>query len=130
MPRVTWQLLHARPTVRAVLLPDGEPATFDLLADTGAGSNNEVFDLILTESDCLLCGTPVGWDVSLSGAYTGRYPLFVVRLQIPAIRYDDDVLAVGVPAVPEGFRGTAGFRFLNRFDYGNFGNPALFGLER
>jgi hypothetical protein len=40
------------------------------------------------------------------------------------------LLAVAVPVVPEGFQGTAGFRFLNRFDYGNFGNPAQFGLER
>ena len=30
----------------------------------------------------------------------------------------------------DGFKGVAGFRFLNRFDYGNFGNPAQFGLER
>jgi hypothetical protein len=72
----------------------------------------------------------VGWDVDLSGAYAGRHPLFVVRAQIPALRFDDDLIAVAVPAVVEGFQGTACFRFLNRFDYGNFGNPALFGLER
>jgi hypothetical protein len=35
-----------------------------------------------------------------------------------------------VDAVPDGFRGVAGFRLLKRFDYGNFGNPAQFGLER
>jgi hypothetical protein len=34
-----------------------------------------------------------------------------------------------VPANPQGFEGIAGFRFLNRFTYGNFGNPAEFGLE-
>jgi hypothetical protein len=35
-----------------------------------------------------------------------------------------------VHSVPDGFRGVAGFRLLNRFDDGNFGNPTQFGLER
>jgi hypothetical protein len=35
----------------------------------------------------------------------------------------------GVPANPPGLEGIAGFRFLNRFTYGNFGNPAEFGIE-
>jgi hypothetical protein len=129
MPRVTWPLLNDRPSVGVVLMRAGWPTTFTLLADTGAGSNKEVFDLILAASACQLCGTEVGWDVSLSGAYSGRYPLFDVRVQIPALRFDANLLAVGVPALPEGFEGTACFRFLNRFAYGNFGDPSLFGLE-
>ena len=69
--------------------------------------------------------------IELTGAYAGAYYLlFWVRVQIPALAFDADLTAVGVPAVPDGFRGVAGFRLLNRFDYGNFGNPAQFGLER
>jgi hypothetical protein len=37
--------------------------------------------------------------------------------------------AVGVPAVPPGFDGLVCFSFLNRFTYGNFGDPSQFGLE-
>jgi hypothetical protein len=37
--------------------------------------------------------------------------------------------AVDVPAVPAGLDGLAGFRFLNRFSHGNFGDPGQFGLE-
>jgi hypothetical protein len=37
--------------------------------------------------------------------------------------------AVGVPNAPKGLDGIAGFRFLNRFTYGNFGNALEFGLE-
>ena len=131
MPRITWPLLNDRPSVRLVLAPDeGHPTTFDLLADTGAGSNASVYDLILLESDCRRFGSAVGWDVMLSGAYVGRCPVYGVHVQIPALAFDDGLIAVAVPAVPEGFSGTACFRFLNRFDYGNFGNPAQFGLER
>jgi hypothetical protein len=43
--------------------------------------------------------------------------------------FDAPLRVVGVPANPQGFEGIAGFRFLNRFTYGNFGNPAEFGLE-
>jgi hypothetical protein len=89
MPRVTWPLLHDRPSVRLVLMPGDQPTTFDLLADTGAGSNSSLFDLILLAKDCWQCGSLAGWDVDLSGVYAGRYPLFVVRAQIPALVFDD-----------------------------------------
>jgi hypothetical protein len=36
---------------------------------------------------------------------------------------------VGVPAAPVGFEGVACFRFVNRFQYGNFGDFGVFGLE-
>jgi hypothetical protein len=36
---------------------------------------------------------------------------------------------VAVPACPEGLDGIVTFPFLNRFTYGNFGNPNQFGLE-
>jgi hypothetical protein len=134
MPRVTWPLLNERPGVRLMLTPaGGQPTPFDLLADTGAGSNSSDYELILLESDCWSCGAPAGFLVKMSGAFAGSYLLFRVIVQIPTLGFVADVPAVGVPALPEGlegFSGTACFRFLNRFDYGNFGNPAQFGLER
>jgi hypothetical protein len=129
MPRVTWPLQNDRPSVQIFLL-GGRPMTIDLHADTGAGAASSAFDLLLLESDCWVCGRPTGSVAPLTGAYAGHHLLFYVRVQIPALAFDATLSAVGVPAVPDGFRGVAGFRFLNRFDYGNFGNPTLFGLER
>ena len=43
--------------------------------------------------------------------------------------FDADIQTVGLSGRPKGFDGIAGFRVLNRFTYGNFGNPAEFGLE-
>jgi hypothetical protein len=127
MPRVTWPLLHERPCVRVVLaLGDPQTATRDLLADTGAGSNSEAFECILTESDCRLYGAPTGASVGLSGAFAGLFPIYNVIVQIPALGFIADLPVVGVPIAAPGFQGTACFRF----DYGNFGNPAQFGLER
>lgn len=50
-------------------------------------------------------------------------------VQIPTLSFDRQVRAAAVPAFPAGFDGVAGFRFLNRFTYGNFGDPTRFGLE-
>src|SRR4051794_20636901 len=131
MPRVTWPLLHNRPSIRVVLaLGDPQIATRDLLADTGAGSNSEAFKLILAESDCQLNGIRSRSSVALSGAFVSIFPLYLVIVQIPALGFIADLPVVGVPVPAPGFKGTACFRFLNRFDYGNFGNPAQFGLER
>jgi hypothetical protein len=76
---------------------------------------------------CSVAGNPVqllDW-----GAYAGSFPLYQLRIQVPELGFDVPLLVVGVPAAPHGFEGVAGFRFLNRFTYGNFGNPAEFGLE-
>jgi hypothetical protein len=131
MPRATWPLRHGCPAIRVVLtlVAGNHPLPLHLLADTGAGTNTSDFDLILEESDCLLCGGVVSATVSLGGAYAGSFPVYQLRIQIPELGFDVAVAAVGVPANPQGFEGIAGFRFLNRFTYGNFGNPAEFGLE-
>lgn len=127
MSRVTWSLHYGRPTIEIVLVQtlDGSPVVRTLLSDTGAGAEFSAFELILDEHDCLLCGgTPIA-NVQLGGAYSGSFPIYGVRVQIPQISFD----VVGVPQAPSGVEGIAGFRFLNRFVYGNFGNRGQFGIE-
>jgi ammonia channel protein AmtB len=101
-----------------------------LLADSGAGTATSPFDLLLNESDCLACGAYSLSHVRLGGAYSGLFPLYTLRIQITALNFDDDVEVVGVSHMLSGLHGTAAFRFLNRFTYGNFGNSNQFGLER
>lgn len=99
------------------------------MADTGAGNASSPFELLLDEDDCVNCGGKPTKMVSVSGAYVGSYPLYVIRIQIPLLGFDDDVPALGVPNPPKDLDGIACFRFLNRFTYGNFGNSSEFGLE-
>ena len=131
MPRATWPLRQGCPSIRVVLtLAAGkQPLPLFLLADTGAGSSSCGFELILEESDCLLCGGKSSTTIRLGGAITGQYPLYQLRVQVPELGFDAAVSVVGVPTNPQGCEGVAGFRFLNRFTYGNFGNPDEFGLE-
>jgi len=131
MPRVQWPLWHGRPCVQVVLslMPAGQPLVRTLLADTGAGSRGSRFELILEENDCLLCGGFPYPPVNLGGAYRGSFPRYDVPVRIPALGFDQNVRAVGVPSDPKRFEGIAGFPFLNRFSYGNFGDPGQFGLE-
>jgi hypothetical protein len=65
----------------------------------------------------------------LYGAFSGSVPVYIIRVQIPSLNFDRDLPAAGVPACPAGFDEIAGFRLLNRFTYGNFGDPTCFGLE-
>ncbi len=132
MPRATWSLRQGSPVIEVVLslVAGNQPLSLCVLADTGAGSSASRFELILEESDCLLCGGAAGADIRLGGAYAGLFPLYPVRVQIPQLGFDAVVQVAAVPVKPQGFEGIAGFRFLNRFAYGNFGNPAEFGLER
>jgi hypothetical protein len=131
MARMQWPLLHHRPNVEIVLAqaPDGGSVSRRLVADTGAGTALSGFELILGENDCLLCGGIPAQPVVLGGAYTGSFPVYVVRVQILALGFDHFVRAVALPACPTGFDGIACFRFLNRFNYGNFGDPSQFRLE-
>jgi hypothetical protein len=52
-----------------------------------------------------------------------------LKVQVPSLGFVHNLRAVGVPSVPAGFDGIACFRFLNRFHYGNFGDPSHFSLE-
>jgi hypothetical protein len=102
-----------------------------LLADTGAGDDSWPYDLLLRDADCISCsGTPPLDTVLLGHAYRGRHPVYLVRVEIPALGYADDLQVVGVAVPPAGFDGIACFHFLNKFTYGNFGSPRQFGLER
>jgi hypothetical protein len=130
MPRVTWPLLDQQPMVEIVLTQtDGQQVRRHLLADTGAGTAQDLEDLILAEADCVASGGFQINPVLLGGAYTGSYPVYVLRIQLPALSFDEDLAVIAVPTCPDGFEGIASFVFLNRFGYGNFGNPTQFGLE-
>jgi hypothetical protein len=131
MHRALWPLLHHRPIVEVVLplTSGGQPLVRQLIADNGVGTVQAGFELILQENDCLLCGGIPSYPVILGGAYAGSFGVYVVRIQIPALSFDHYLRAAGVPACPVGFDGIASFRFLNRFTYGNFGDPSRFGLE-
>jgi hypothetical protein len=131
MPRATWPLRLGCPTIRIVLTlaAGNQPLPCYLIADTGAGTVASGFDLLLPESDCLLCGGSLWSSVALGGAYAGSFSLYLLRVQIPELGFDSFLRVVGVPTPPTGFAGIASFCFLNQFTYGNFGNPGEFGLE-
>jgi hypothetical protein len=130
MPRAQWPLRHYRPCIRIFLtrLVGGQRVARYLLADTGALSARFPCDFLLEKQDCLTCGYWVG-TVTLGRAYAGPASTYLVRVQIPELDFDEDVVAAGVSNAPQGFQGNAAFRFLNRFTYGNFGDPGQFGLE-
>jgi len=109
--------------------PDGQGVPRRLVADTGAGTRRDTFELILDEDDCLQCGGVYVHSVRLRGAYTGSFPVYDVDVNVPGLEFDEPVNVVRVPNVPVGFDGIACFRFLRRFHYGNFGDPDAFGLD-
>jgi hypothetical protein len=131
MPRMQWPLRRGRPCLQVVLTlsQGGQALTRTLLADTGAGSRHVGFELLFDEDDCLLCGGFLYPSVTLGGAHVGSFPIYDVPVKVPALGFNQNVRAVGVPSVPAGFDGIACFGFLNRFTYGNFANPDEFGLE-
>lgn len=131
MPRQQWSLASGRPVVEIVLTlaAGGQTVARMLLADTGAGSKLAGFELILDEQDCLMCGGSPCPAVSLGGAYLGVFPVYLLKVQIPQLAFDQHVRAVGVPNTPAGLEGIACFRFLNRFSFGNFGDADHFALE-
>jgi hypothetical protein len=134
MPRVTWLLEHDCPVVKIELVEplSGARITRTLLADTGAGSRTDPFELILSESDCQqYLGLQSSDVVGLGGAITGTHPIYSMWVEISALSFARRVNVVAVPAAacPAGLDGFACFRFLNAFTYGNFGNGNQFGLE-
>lgn len=130
MPRVLWPLRREQPNVEVVLtLAQGRERVRNLLADTGAGTANAGFEVILEEDDCLQAGGRPAQSIALGGAYVGSYPVYVLRIRIPMLGFNQQVRSIGVSSAPPGFDGIAAFRFLNRCNYGNFGDHGQFGLE-
>jgi len=131
MPLAEWSLYADRPMLEIVLTLAAGGSDFPrrLVADTGAGSRRDVFELILDEDDCLQYGGIPIHQVRLSGAYRGLFPVYLVDVRIPALSFDDSVPVVGVSNLPRGFDGIACFKFLRLFSYGDFGNPDRFGLD-
>jgi hypothetical protein len=130
MATAQWILQNDRPVIEIVLSASGgHELVRKLIADTGAGNRQSVFQLVLDENDCLQSGAILIDHIELGGAYSGVFPIYLVNVRIPQLNFDEPVPVVGVSHVPEGFDGIAGFRFLNQFNYGNFGNPDYFCLE-
>jgi len=130
MPDASWPLRAGRPVIQVGLQTDsGESLLRNLLADTGAGSVFSPFELVLSEDDCISCGGNPGQSVTLGGAYVGSFPVFVLRVRVDALGFDQYVRAVAVSLPPVDFEGLACFRFLNRFAYGNFGESSSFGFR-
>jgi hypothetical protein len=67
--------------------------------------------------------------VRLVGAYAGIFPVYLLRVQIPLLGFDQQVRIAGVPSVLADLDGIACFKFLSRFSFSNFGILAEFGLE-
>jgi hypothetical protein len=125
MPRVLWPLQHGRPCVQIVLTltRGGHPWPLTVIADTGGGSLTAGFDLVLSDVECKFCGGKWISSMPIVGAYAGSFPLYELRVRVPALGFDQVLRAVGVPLPPTGFDGVACFSFLNQFTYGNFGDP-------
>ena len=129
MPPVHWPLTHDRPHIEVTLTRSKPPLVRRLIADTGAGTLQAMFQLVLDEQDCLRSRGKLVGQVTLGGAFSGQFPVYLVEVHIPALSFLDSVPIVGVQRVPPDFDGIACFRFLNRFQYGNFGDPDSFGLQ-
>lgn len=131
MPPVQWPLYNDRPVIQIVLpsLSGGQDPIRRLVADTGAGTRQSVFQLLLDEQDCLQAGGILMGQVQLGGAYRGPFPVYLVEVRISQLPFDEPIPVVGLSQVPQGFDGIASFKFLNRFQYGNFGNLDYFGLD-
>jgi len=128
MPPVVWPLHNRRPIIELSLLHAKGKRRRRLLADTGGGSDEAPFELLLRETDCQPYGFEVVAQVQLSGAYIGWFNVYSIKVRIPRLKFAASVPVVGVPSVLNDFDGIACFRFLNRFHYGNFGDRDRFGL--
>lgn len=129
MPRAQWALRKRRPHIEIVLPSAKSKRKRRVIADTGGGSDEAPFELILIERDCIESKGILEGQVSLRGAFDGWFNVYAVVVRIPQLGFEDDVRVVSVTKVPEGFDGIACFKFLNRFHYGNFGDRDRFGLE-
>ncbi len=124
-----WPLRRDRPCVEIVVPGSNRSVVRRLLADSGAGSQSSVVQLILRKRDCDQTTNRLVGEVTLGGSYSGQFPVYPVEVRIPALNFQDFVEVAGVSQVPAGFDGNACFKFLNRFHFGNFADADRFGLE-
>lgn len=133
MARASWPLVAGQPVVQVELKEkqSGLIFTRTLLADTGGGSSSVPVHLVLSIEDVERCGGIFRGYVGAGGAIAGNFKVYALDITIPALNLVSRVNVMAVPAEPllDGLQGIACFRFLNSFIYGNFGNPAEFGLE-
>jgi hypothetical protein len=133
MALARWQLVRGRPVVSVLLRSRTNGMQFSrvLLADTGAGSALSRVELILLEADCRRLGSTVEGTVRMGGALPGEFSTHWMVVTIPELQFAGMCRVASVPtlSLPPSFQGIACFRFLNRFTYGNFGDPDRFGLE-
>src|SRR5215213_3133018 len=109
MPRAQWRLLAGCPRIQVNLarVLSGPLVARDLLADTGAGTRRAGFELLLDEQDCQAFGGLRVRSVVIGGAYSGSFPVYLVRVQVPGLAFDRRVPVVGVPRSPSDFGGIA-----------------------
>lgn len=133
MRRQTWFLQKDVPVIEVQLHEPfgGFSATRVLLADSGAGPRFSPFELVLGLADGLRFGSRVINTAHVGGAFQGQFPVRAVTIEIPQLQIKRQTNALIVPDLSafSDFDGLAAFSFLNAFTYGNFGNPAEFGLE-
>lgn len=133
MPRASWTLVVGQPVLQIELKEkqSGFILTRTLLADTGGGSSSVPVHIVLSVEDVERCGGIFRGHVGAGGAIAGDFKAYALDITIPALNLVSRVNIMAVPAetLPDGLQGIACFRFLNSFTYGNFGNPAEFGLE-
>src|SRR5438132_994935 len=101
MPPAQWSLQNGRPLIEVTfpLAGGGQNGVRRLVADTGAGTRQSVFQVILTENDCLQSGGILMGHVQLGGAYTGSFPVYLVALRIAQLNFDEPIPVVGVSHV-------------------------------
>lgn len=99
----------------------GHKVRRSLLAATEEGCADCVFDLLLTKTDCLHAAGVRTQSVTLNGAYVGVFPVYLIRVVVGELGFDEVVSAVAVPETPPGVDGIASPRFLARFLSGQFG---------
>ena len=132
MPRASWPLIAGQLVVQIELKETGSDLTLTrtLLADTGGGSALMPVHLGLSDEDVIRCGGIFRGYVGAGGAIEDDFKVYAVDIVIPELNLISLVNVMAVPAetLPDGLQGIACFRFLNSFNYGNFGNPAEFGL--
>ena len=133
MARYSWPLQNGQPVISLYLrdVKTGVLSPRTLLADTGAGDAFTSVELILSERDGRKFGQEWVGNAQAGSFVRGNFEIQLVPIELPALGVSRLAAALIIPAaeLPHGLDGIAGFRLLNAFAYGNFGDATRFGLE-